>query len=55
MVDIYDESLTRTVGTPLSIKRNGLAATSIGNYALFGGGSTARDGIIGAVDAYVVA
>lgn len=38
VVNIYDESLTRTIGQPLSLDRCGLAATSIGSYALFGGG-----------------
>ena len=32
-------SLTRTIPTPLSEARGYLAATSVGNYALFGGGS----------------
>ena len=31
-------SLTRTIPTPLSESRSFLAATSVGNYALFGGG-----------------
>ena len=38
-VDAYDTSLTRTIQTSLSSERGGLAATSIGNYAFFGGGS----------------
>ena len=43
VVDAYDTSLVRTTPTPLSSSRNFLAATSIGNYALFGGGSDVVD------------
>ena len=32
--------MTRTIPTGLSIGRNYLAATTIGNYALFGGGNS---------------
>ena len=45
-VDAYDTSLTRTTATPLSEARSDLAATTVGNYALFGGGSNST------VDAY---
>ena len=38
VVDEYDTSLNRTTSTPLSVARGGLAATHIGDYALFGGG-----------------
>ena len=38
VVDAYDKSLTRTTATSLSIARAGLAATTIGDYALFAGG-----------------
>ena len=41
-------ALTRTTPTELSEARPNLAATSVGNYALFGGGSSARS----TVDAY---
>ena len=37
-VDAYDTSLTRTTPTELSQARSYLAATRVGNYALFGGG-----------------
>ena len=37
-VDAYDTSLTRTTASSLSTIRGNLAATNIGNYALFGGG-----------------
>ena len=37
-VDAYDTSLTRTTPTDLSVARKDLAATAVGNYALFGGG-----------------
>jgi len=36
--------------TPLSVARNGLAATTVGNYALFGGGSPTSN----VVDVYYV-
>jgi hypothetical protein len=39
VVDVYDTSLTRTSGHLLKTARYNLAATSIGKYALFGGGS----------------
>ena len=38
VVDAYDTSLTRTVAAVLSIARRNIAATAIGNYALFAGG-----------------
>ena len=34
-----EEGLIRTAPTPLSAARNYLSATTIGDYALFGGGS----------------
>ena len=37
-VDAYNTSLTRSTPTALSQARDDLAATSVGNYALFGGG-----------------
>ena len=37
-VTAYDTSLTRTLPTELSVARMYLAATTVGNYALFGGG-----------------
>lgn len=63
VVDAYDISLTRTTPTALNTARQFLAATSIGNYALFGGGTTdSRFSYCGGttaakdiVDAYTVA
>ncbi len=57
VVDAYDTSLNRTTPTALSAARGILAATHIGNYALFGGGwdgSTSGDGTAysNVVDAY---
>ena len=43
-------SLTRTIPTPLSVARYYLAATSVGNYALFGGGRGGSNS--STVDAY---
>lgn len=37
-VDVYDNSLTKTTTTPLSMERTMLAATTVGNYGLFAGG-----------------
>jgi tRNA G37 N-methylase TrmD len=47
-VDAYDNSLTRSTPTALSVDRYYLAATTVGNYALFGGGYSASN----VVDAY---
>ena len=57
MVDAYDATLTRTNPTGLSEARGWLAATSIGNYALFAGGrtyisSSGRYQYFSTVDAY---
>lgn len=38
-VDVFDASLTRTNPTGLATARSYLAATTVGNFALFGGGS----------------
>ena len=38
-VDAYDTKLTKTNATNLSVARNHIGATTVGNYALFGGGS----------------
>ena len=46
-VDTYDSSLTRRTGTVLAQRRGYLAATTVGNYAIFAGGST-----VDTVDAY---
>ena len=46
IVDVYDSNLVRSATNELSISRNGLSATTVGKYALFGGGydgSSVRD------------
>jgi hypothetical protein len=57
-VDAYDESLTRTTPTELSVTSYDLAATTIGNYALFGGGrytgSDSQITVSNIVDVYTV-
>lgn len=50
-VDAYDTSLTRTTRTNLSQGRARLSATTVKNYALFGGGH-ANSGYSSVVDAY---
>ena len=40
--------------TPLSEARSNLAATSVGDYALFGGGSNSSNADFSTVDAYIV-
>lgn len=50
VVDAYDTILTRTTPTALSQVRHLLAATSVGNYALFGGGYDSSYSAV--VDAY---
>ena len=52
-VDVYDANLTRSVPTGLSVARSQLAATTIGNYAMFGGGVYTGSGS-NAVDVYTV-
>ena len=39
VVDAYNTSLTRSTPAKLSVARRFLAATTVGDYALFGGGS----------------
>lgn len=51
-VNAYDTSLTRSILTDLSVARVGLAATSIGDYALFGGGGTSYSYGNSTVDVY---
>lgn len=59
-VDAYDIYLTKTIPTELSVKRANLAATTVGNYALFGGGynnaagSSSLLSYSAAVDAYTI-
>ena len=51
VVDAYDTSLNRATRTPLSAVRYGLAATHVGDYALFGGGySDSRSAVVDAYD-----
>ena len=53
VVDAYDTSLIRSTPMGLSQARTGLAATSVGNYALFGGGRASSNSAV--VDAYTIA
>ena len=55
VVEVYDESLTKTMTTTLSAGRFRLSATTIGNYALFGGGRTANKSPNSNVEAFTVA
>ena len=48
VVDAYNASLTRSTPTELSEQKDGIAAASVGNYALFAGGSGSKK----SVDAY---
>ncbi len=50
-MDVYDTSLTRSNPVELSEARSNLAATTLGNYALFGGGLKGQPS--GVVDAYI--
>jgi hypothetical protein len=50
VVDAYDTSLTRSTPTALSTARRYLAATTVGDYALFGGGNASSYSSV--VDAY---
>ena len=38
IVDIYDTSLTRTIGTPITTARGSMYSATVGNYLLFTGG-----------------
>ena len=51
-VDAYNTSLTRTTATDLSEKKFYLSATTVGNYALFGGGCIGTYSSTSTVDAY---
>jgi hypothetical protein len=54
MMGARREKKLKYVGTatPLSVARDGLAATSVGDYALFGGGSTDGSSRSATVDVY---
>ena len=51
-VDSYDFNLTKGTPSLLSENRSDLAATTMGNYALFGGGSGGLS--VDTVDAYAL-
>ena len=55
VTDAYDETLTRSVPTALNTARSELVATTIGDYALIGGGYLSSKGVSAVVDAYTVA
>ena len=52
IIDVYDRSLTRTNPISLSQQRIKLAATTAGDYALFGGGIDVDDKYCDTVDVY---
>ncbi len=52
IVDVYSASLVKSVATDLSEIKDSLAATTVGNYALFGGG--VNSAAVASVDAYTV-
>lgn len=59
-VDAFDDSLTRTTPTALSVARCSLAAATIGNFLLFAGGEDssggyASSGKLDTVDVYTIA
>ena len=53
-VDAYNTNLIRSTPTDLSVARSNLAATTVGNYGLFGGGfcNEGSDNVFSTVDAY---
>ena len=51
-VDAYNTSLTRSTAANLNVARSSIGAASIGNYALFGGGSIGDDEPSNIVDTY---
>ena len=55
-VDSYDTYLSRTITTGLSIPKMNLAATHVGDYALFGGGKSSNYAgtSLSSVDAYTI-
>lgn len=56
-VDVFDTSLTRTQGEPLTVGRRWMCAEKVGSYFLFAGGSTggnSYDRIKNTVEAYLV-
>lgn len=57
-VDVFDTSLTRTQGEPLTVGRKWMCAEKVGSYFLFAGGTTSSDTtyntIKDTVEAYLV-
>lgn len=51
-VNAYNQSLTRSSPTSLSVGRTGFAATSVGEYALFAGGQISSSSVTDSVNAY---
>ena len=51
-VDVYSPALVHSGADPLSQPKSGLAATSLGNYALFGGGTSGGGVYSGSVEVY---
>ena len=52
-VEVFDKSLTRTIGTDLTTRRFNLAAATVGDYALFGGGYNG-DNYLNSVEAFTL-
>ena len=52
-VEVFDKSLTRTIGTDLTTRRFNLAAATVGDYALFGGGYNG-DSYLNSVEAFTL-
>ena len=52
IVDAYDDVLTHTTVTPMSVARSDLTSMATGNYALFVGGATPTESGSNYVDAY---
>ena len=54
LVDVYDSSFIRNSVNPLSVARSDLDGASIGNYALFGGGTNNNSDPLSIVDCYTL-
>lgn len=52
IVDVYNNNIAKSTSTPLSMARAFFTATTIGDYALFGGGSDSYISSLSTVDAY---
>lgn len=55
LVDVYDSSFIRNSVNPLSAARRELNGASVGNYALFGGGTNNNSDPLSIVDCYTLA